>query len=345
MRNFPLTPDAASEYAPQMDLLFWGLVALSFGLLAMVFLPMAWWVYKYRRNHDTDRTPPELTTWKIEVTWTLLTTGIFCTIFVFGALLYVRQKTPPADALEINVIGKQWMWYAQHPEGHREIDSLHVPVGRTVKLMMTSQDVIHSFFIPAFRIKQDVVPGRYTTEWFKATRAGVYHLFCSEYCGTEHSHMIGEVDVMTPTDYERWLNSGGIAQESLVAAGQRLYSQLGCSGCHGENARIRAPSLVGLYGKPVPLSTGELVNADDLYLHDSIVQPLKQIVAGYEPVMPTYQGQIAEAEVFQLVQYIKSLRNESPAEYLRQNRTLPGHEQNPATDIQAGEPLTTPPPR
>lgn len=322
--QLPFAPEQASELAPQVDLLFWSLVGVSCFLLALVFGPMLWWVYRYRAGSNADRTPLTVATWKIEVAWTAVTTGIFLGIYVWGAVLYVHIKRPPPDALEINVIGRQWMWKAQHAEGRREINALHVPLGRTVKLVMTSQDVIHDFSIPAFRIKQDVVPGRYTTEWFKATRPGVYHLFCTEYCGAEHSRMVGEIVVQTPADYQAWLSDGAQSAEPMVAAGARLYTQLGCSGCHGENSKIRAPSLVGLWGKPVPLETGEIVTADALYIHDSILQPMKQIVAGYEAVMPTYQGQLSEEEVFQLVNYIKSLRSDTPPEYLRQSGGVAG---------------------
>ena len=208
---------------------------------------------------------------------------------------------------------------------------------------MTSQDVIHDFFIPAFRTKQDVVPGRYTTQWFKATKTGSYHLFCSQLCGMGHAQMVGWVTVMTPTDYDAWLNAGG-AQASLVARGERLYRSLGCSGCHGENSQIRAPSLVGVYGHPVPLETGEIVTADDRYIHDSILLPQKQIVAGYAAIMPSYAGQIGEEEVFQLVQYIKSLGRFTPDEYLRQNEAVPGQTQTHVPTSQNLPPGATPGP-
>ncbi len=191
---------------------------------------------------------------------------------------------------------------------------------------MTSQDVIHDFGVPAFRTKEDVVPGRYTSQWFKATKTGSFHLFCDQLCGMGHAQMVGWVTVMTPSDYQKWLNGGG-AQASLVARGERLYRSLGCSGCHGENALIRAPSLAGLYGHPVPLDTGEIVTADDHYLHDSILLPQKQIVASYGPIMPSYEGQIGEEEVFQLIQYIKSRADDAPDEYLRQNQQVPGQTQ------------------
>ncbi|MBV9127785.1 MAG: cytochrome c oxidase subunit II [Verrucomicrobia bacterium] len=315
--RFQVFPDAASTTAVQVDwlLAFLSLVTLFF--LGIIFVPMGVFLYRYRRGNPVDRTPLNISTWKIEVFWTTVPLVLTFVIFGWGAGLYVHMKTPPEDAQEIYVVGKQWMWRLQHPEGKREINALHVPVGRTVKLMITSEDVIHSFFIPVFRVKQDAVPGRYTMEWFKATKAGTYHLFCSEYCGTQHSGMIGWVTVMEPKDYQDWLNSGS-PQETQIAAGERLFHQLGCSGCHAENSKVRAPSLVGLYGKPVPLEGGTIVTADERYLHDSIVMPAKQIVFGYENLMPSFEGQLNEEQLFQLVQYLKHLGREQPPEYRRQ---------------------------
>ena len=267
-------------------------------------------------------------------------------IFFWGAAIYLHLKTPPpdADVLEVNVIGKQWMWNVQHPEGNRELNELHVPLGRTVRLTMTSQDVIHDFAVPAFRTKEDVVPGRYTTQWFKATKTGSFPFVLRSTLrhGPRADGRLGDGDdaVRLP---EQWLNAGG-AQASLVARGERLYRSLGCSGCHGENALIRAPSLSGLYGHPVPLDTGEIVTADDRYLHDSILLPQKQIVASYGPIMPSYEGQIGEEEVFQFIQYIKSMANDPPDEYLRQNQQVPGQTQRIEPQTQAVPPGATPGP-
>ena len=351
----PLVPEQASSVAGQVDLFFWFLVLLTCAVLAVVFGPMAFFLYKYRKGSNADRTPDHFRTWIPEVIWSGIPLLIAMGVFTWGATLFAHIKTPPddKDSLEINVIGKQWMWNVQHPEGHRELNELHVPVGRTVRLVMTSQDVIHDFGIPAFRIKQDVLPGRYTTEWFKATRPGSYHLFCDQLCGMGHAEMVGTVTVMTPVEYNEWINAGG-EQGTLVARGERLFRALGCSGCHGENAQIRAPSLVGVYGHPVPLETDhgiEIVTADDRYIHDSILLPQKQIVASYGPpsIMPSYAGQIGEEEVFQLVQYIKSLGRSTPDEYLRQNQGVGGQTQThvPTTqNVPAGTPVppTTVPP-
>ena len=343
--NFPLVPERASSMAGQVDLLFYGLLALTVAVLAIVFVPMAYFLYTYRKGSSADRTPSEFQTWKAEVIWSVIPLMIAVGFFAWGAGLYLHLKTlpPDADILEVNVIGKQWMWNVQHPEGKRELNALHIPLDRTIRLTMTSQDVIHDFFIPAFRTKQDVVPGRYTSQWFKATKTGSYHLFCSQLCGMGHATMVGWVTVMTLSDYQQWLNAGG-AQASLVARGERLYRSLGCSGCHGENALIRAPSLAGLYGHPVPLDTGEIVTADDRYVHDSILLPQKQIVASYAPIMPSYEGQVSEEEVFQLIEYIKSLANETSDEYLRQNQQVPGQTQRITPQTQVVPPGATPGP-
>jgi cytochrome c oxidase subunit 2 len=219
----------------------------------------------------------------------------------------------PDDAAEVYVLGRQWMWELRHPGGKREINELHVPVGRPVRLTMTSQDVIHSFFIPAFRIKQDVVPGRYTSLWFQATKPGRYHLFCAEYCGTDHSGMVGSVVAMDPADFQQWLEEG-TAEESMSVAGERLFRQLGCSGCHAPNATVRAPLLEGVFGHPVPLDGGSFVQADERYIRDSILLPATQVVAGYKPVMPTFQGHISEEDLLKIVAYIKAIGKDERVE-------------------------------
>jgi cytochrome c oxidase subunit 2 len=232
-------------------------------------------------------------------------------IFTWGALDYFRIERKPANAIDVQVVGKQWMWKLQHAEGKREINELHIPVDQTVALTLISQDVIHSFFVPAFRVKQDVVPGKYTSEWFKATRVGEYHIFCSQYCGTQHSQMIGRVVVMQPQAYERWLNSGE-QTESIVRAGERLFHDRGCSGCHAPNSKFHAPLLEGLYRKPVPLADGTMVTADDQYLRDSILQPAKQISAGYDNIMPSFSGHLSEEEIMQLIAYLKAIGQQEP---------------------------------
>jgi cytochrome c oxidase subunit 2 len=311
--KFPLFPDQASTTAGQVDALYFFLTGLSLFFMAIIFLPMLCFLFKYRRGKQADRGPSRIPTMKLEVTWTVIPLLLSMGLFAWGARVYFDMEVPPADAIEINVVGKQWMWKLQHQEGNREINALHIPIGRTVKLTLASEDVIHSFFIPAFRIKQDVVPGRFTTEWFKPTKAGDYHLFCAELCGAEHSRMIGTVSVMEPARYQQWLNQGSVG-DTLAQSGGRLYRELGCSGCHAGNATVRAPRLEGLYGKLVPLQSGQMVRADDKYLRDSILLPASQVTAGYDPLMPTYQGHITEEALLKLIAYIKSLANKSPEE-------------------------------
>ncbi len=309
--TFPILPEQASKIATQTDNLCWGLVSISAAVCLIVFVTMIYFLFKYRNGHPADRSPSNLPQTRIEIAWTILPLLIFMCFYVWGAKAYFNIERPPPGAMEINVIGKQWMWKVQHPEGNREIDELHVPVGRIVKLTMTSQDVIHDFFLPAFRTKQDVVPGRYTTEWFQADKIGTYHLFCSEYCGTSHSHMEGRVIVLSQADYQAWLTEGQPGT-TLAESGERLFRELGCSGCHLGQSVIRAPPLQGLFGKPVPLNDGTVVIADEGYIRDSILLPAKQITGGYTNDMPSFAGRVSEDELLELIAYIKTLGSQSP---------------------------------
>jgi len=309
--TFPIFPDQASEVARKTDHLYWGLIFLSTGVLLVVFLPIIVFLFKYRRGKKADRSPVHLPEMKIEITWTVIPLVVFTGLFAWGANIYYTIERIPADAMNVDVVGKQWMWKIQHPEGNREINELHVPIGRVVKLTIASQDVIHSFFMPAFRIKQDAVPGRYTTLWFKADKAGTYHLFCSEYCGAQHSQMHGRIIVMQPADFQAWL-SAGQPGSTLAQSGEQLYRELGCSGCHEGSTTVRAPPLQGLYEKPVPLQTRQVVTADEAYIRDSILLPAKDIAAGYTNDMPSFQGHVSEEQLFALVEYIKSIANASP---------------------------------
>lgn len=306
MDGWGLMPEQGSTTASQVDALYWALIGLSVFFIAIIVIPMLFFLIKYRRGSTADRTKLPPGTVKTEISWILGLVVIALIFFVWSAATFFRIQTPPRNALEIQVIGKQWMWKLQHPQGKREINELHVPVGRPVRLLMTSQDVIHSFYIPAFRIKQDVLPGKLTSTWFTATKPGVYHLFCAEYCGTKHSGMIGQVIAMEPADYEAWLRSGEQGQ-SVMQAGAALFRSRGCSGCHAEGSQIRAPRLEGVYGRPVPLQAGGVIVADEQYIRDSILLPGNQIVAGYENLMPSYQGMLNESELLQLIAYIKSL--------------------------------------
>lgn len=312
--SFHLFPPDASANAWQIDLIFWALTGLSALIMVLVFAPLGYFAVKYRRDANVDRTFPNISTWKLESTWTVIPLFVGLGIFAWAAEVYFRVEVPPANALEVSVVGKQWMWKLQHAEGNREINELHIPVGSAVKLVMTSQDVIHDFFVPAFRVKQDVVPGRYTSEWFLPTRVGQYHIFCAQYCGTSHAAMIGWVYVMEPQDYQKWLTATGQG-ETMSAGGERLFHQVGCSGCHGASSKIHAPRLEGVYGHPVPLEGGQVVIADDQYIRDSILLPASQIAAGYQNLMPTYTGHLNEEEVMQLVAYIKNLADKQPQDY------------------------------
>ncbi len=248
----------------------------------------------------------------LEITWSAIPLGVFMVIFIWGAVVYFKERTPPADATEVYVVAKQWMWKVEHAEGQREINELHVPVGRDVKLIMTSQDVIHSFFIPAFRVKQDVLPGRYTVEWFHATKPGVYHLFCSQYCGTQHSGMVGDIVVMEPAQYEAWINGGTSAP--LSASGEKIFAEMGCSTCHRSDQQGRGPNLQGVFGHPVELEDGRTVTADENYLRQCIVDPGSKRLKGFQPIMPTFQGLVNEEQVNALVAYIKSMSAMKAAE-------------------------------
>lgn len=296
----------ASSTATRIDALFWSMVALC-GLVALgVFGAMIFFCIRYRRGSPADRTGRHNQSLGVELTWTLIPFALFIGVFAWSLFLFAQARTPPANAQTIYVVAKQWMWKVQHPAGQREINTLHVPLGEPVRLTMTSQDVIHSFYVPAFRVKQDVLPGRYTQLWFTATRLGTFPLFCAEYCGMDHSKMGGAVVVMNPSQYALWL-SGHATSESLAARGAALFRSRGCSGCHGTNASVPAPDLQGLYGHSVHLSDGTSVIADERYLHDSILLPDTQVVAGYAPIMPSFSGQLTEEDMLALIAYIKSL--------------------------------------
>jgi len=295
--------------AGQVDALYIYLVLVSAVMIVLIYLAVAFFAVKYRRSKGHAPHQIEGST-ILEIGWSVIPFGVMLTFFIWGALLYFKERTPPSDATEVYVVAKQWMWKIEHMEGQREINELHVPVGQNIKLVMTSQDVIHSFFVPAFRIKQDVLPGRYTTLWFKATQAGTYHLFCAEYCGTSHSGMVGSIIVMEPQDYAQWLTGG--PSVPLSEAGKQLFSSLGCSTCHRFDTQGRGPNLQGAFGKPVLLEDGRTVTMDDNYVRESILNPTAKIVNGFKPIMPTFQGLISDEQLNALVAYVKSL-NQPPA--------------------------------
>jgi cytochrome c oxidase subunit II len=304
-------PEAGSM-ASRVDTLFWALVLVG-GLMVVLLGGLnLGFLIRYRRGSSAPRGPLKIATWKIETGWISVTTLIFLGFFGWGASLYLDQMRPPADAYSIDIVARQWMWDIRHPNGRREFNTLHVPLDRPILIRLTSEDVIHSFFIPAFRVKQDVVPGKVVTTWFEATRAGTYHLFCSQFCGTQHAAMVGEVIAQTPEDYAAWLADGS-TDGALADRGRRLFVHYGCSGCHAPSSTVHAPPLEGLYGKLVPLEGGQFVPADDAYLRDSILEPARQIVAGYAPVMPSYKGVIPEGDLIELLAYLKSLADTPPA--------------------------------
>ncbi len=313
LRDLPLFPPQASTYAGREDALFFFLVVVTLFFVGVIFSLIIIFAIRYRRRSPDQRAWSVREPLWLELTWTLVPFGLTVIMFVWGAQLFFFASRPPANAIEIAVVAKQWMWKVQHPEGPREIDELHVPVGVPVKLTMTSEDVIHSFFVPAFRIKRDVVPGRYITAWFEATKPGEYHLFCAQYCGTQHSGMVGRVMAMEPVEYERWLR-GGVSNVSPAAAGEVLFHRLGCSRCHRPDNTGLGPSLVGLFGQPVTLSGRRTVVADEGYIRESILDPQAKIAAGYQPIMPTFKGQISEEGLLQIIAYIKSLRREERAQ-------------------------------
>jgi cytochrome c oxidase subunit 2 len=318
---FPIFPQAASTMAPKVDAVTWSLLAATGFMLFMVFAFITFFAIRYRKGSPHSRKVVWGGKHMLEWGWTFATFGIFVAIFAWAAVLYFEQHLPPAGAAEITVIGKQWMWKFQHPSGKREINELHVPVGEPILLTLTSQDVIHSFFVPAFRIKQDVLPDRYVHVWFQATKPGTYHLFCTQYCGTMHSEMRGKIIVMPQQDYQNWIQTGlaaGVSDVeprgtlSMAARGRDLFTRLGCISCHGHApnlaAGVRAPNLEGLFGSQVALSDGTYVKADENYLRESILNPQAKITMGYPNIMPSFAKTTSEEDLLDLIAYIKSLR-------------------------------------
>jgi cytochrome c oxidase subunit 2 len=304
----PLFPESASTLATRVDALFFYLLAIATFFSLLIAGLIVYYAVKFKR-----RSPEEVGThihggMALELTWTFIPFVIVMTIFVWGASVYFAMARPPDETLNIYVVGKQWMWKFQHLDGLREINELHVPVGRPVKLIMTSEDVIHDVFVPAFRVKADVIPGRYTNIWFNPTKPGRYHLFCAEYCGTRHSGMVGEVVVMDPTEFQTWLSGGGPGG-SLAEGGAKLFASLACNTCHRPDAQGRGPVLEGLFGKTVTLQSGETMTVDEAYVRESILNPSAKITAGFQPIMPTFQGLVTEEQLLELIEYVKSLRS------------------------------------
>jgi len=305
--GFPFIPESASTQSGNVDALYFYLSGVTIFFTLLISGVLIFFVIRYRRRTPYEIPRPIAGSHRLETLWSVIPFVIAMSFFVWGAGIYFKNYRPPKDALEVYVVGKQWMWKFQHTTGQREINELHVPVGRKIKLIMATEDVIHDVFVPAFRIKADVVPGRYTTEWFEATKAGRYHLFCAEYCGMNHSQMGGWIVVMEPTEFDNWL-SGNANQQSPAAAGQQMFQTLGCASCHGANGEGgRGPALVGVFNSQVQLTGGQTIKADEGYIRESILTPQAKIVAGFGPIMPTFQGQVNEEQIVQLLAYVKSL--------------------------------------
>lgn len=309
----PFVPESASTVSGKVDALYFYLSGVTLFFTLLISGVLIFFVIKYRRRHPFEIPRPIEGSLKLETLWSVIPFIIAMSMFAWGAQIYFQNSRPPKNANEIYVVGKQWMWKIQHSTGQREINELHVPTGRKIKLIMTSEDTIHDFFIPAFRIKADVLPGKYTTQWFEATKPGTYHLFCAEYCGMNHSGMIGSVVVMQPTEFDSWL-SGNAGQQSPAVAGQQLFQSLGCVSCHGANAEGgRGPALAGLFGRKVFLTNNQTLMADEGYLRESIENPAAKVVSGFNPIMPTFQGQVTAEQLIQIISYIKSLQVSGPA--------------------------------
>jgi cytochrome c oxidase subunit 2 len=308
----PLFPESASTMASRVDALYFFLLAVSAFFSALIAGLIVYYAVKYRRRSPDAVGANIHGGLVLELTWTIIPFLITMVIFVWGASVFFAMSRPPDETLNVYVVGKQWMWKFQHLDGQREINELHVPVGRAVKLIMTSEDVIHDVFVPAFRVKADVLPGRYTSIWFQPTVPGRYHLFCAEYCGTRHSGMIGQVVVMEPMAYQAWL-SGGSAEGSLASAGSKLFQDLACNTCHRPDAQGRGPVLEGLFGKTQMLQNGETIVVDEAYVRESILTPGAKITAGFQPIMPAFQGLVTEEQLLELIEYVKSLQTQQRA--------------------------------
>jgi len=304
----PFLPPSASTLSDRVDALYLYLIGVTSFFTLLIVAALIFFMLKYRRRSPYEIPRPIAGSHRLETVWSVIPFIIAMSFFVWGAGLYFKQSSPPKNAIEVYVVGKQWMWKIQHTTGQREINELHVPVGRKIKLIMTSEDTIHDFFVPAFRVKADVLPGKYVTQWFEATKSGTYHLFCAEYCGMNHSGMIGSVVAMEPGEFNDWL-SGNSSKVSPVAAGQQLFQSLGCVSCHGTAGEGgRGPTLAGVFGSQVFLADGKAVKADEAYIRESIVNPQAKLVAGFGPIMPTFQGQVSEEQLLQILAFIKSLQ-------------------------------------
>jgi cytochrome c oxidase subunit 2 len=310
--SLPFFPTEASTAAPRVDALMAYVLLIALAFISLVGGLILYFAVKYHHRARADRSRPVFFSLPLELAWTGVPLILTLSIFFWGAKLFIDMREPPPDSLEVYVVGKQWMWEIQHAEGRRELNELHVPVGRPVKLLMTSADVIHNFYVPDFRVKQDVLPGRYTTEWFQAVAPGRYHLYCSQYCGTAHFAMGGWITALTPADYSRWLaaadESGSAHGATMAETGAKIFQRLACASCHREGGAGAGPALAGVFLREVALEGGGTAVADENYLRESILRPNAKIVKGWAPRMPTYEGRVDEAQLQQLIVYLKSLK-------------------------------------
>jgi cytochrome c oxidase subunit 2 len=342
----PFMAERASSVSTQYDALYGYIAAITIFFSLLVGILIFYFAVKYRRRDPLEIPRPNAGSLKLETIWTVIPFMIAMTIFAWGSSLYFTLYRQPKEAIEIFVVGKQWMWKFQHTEGQREINELHVPVGSRVKLTLATEDVIHAFAVPAFRIRSDVVPGKYTYAWFEATQAGRYRLFCTEYCGTNHSGMNGWVVVMDPTEYQSWLAGGG--SESPAAQGEKLFQSVGCATCHKLDAQGRGPNLLGVFGKPQQMADGSTITVDEAYVRESILTPQAKTVAGFQQIMPTYQGQLSEEQVLQLIAYVRSLGGQPGSATTGARTAAPSTETTTggvAPDSQRSNPLSPVPSR
>jgi len=309
--GIPVWPEQASTFAADVDALYSFILATTAFFTLMVSVVVVYLGLRYRRRHPGEVGARIEGSLPLELTWSIIPMILAMIMFGWGASVYYHIRRPPAEAMQLYAVGKQWMWKFQHPSGQREINELHVPAGRPVKILLTSEDVIHSLYFPAFRTKMDAVPGRYHTMWFEATTPGTYHIFCAEYCGTTHSGMIGSVIVMEPADYQAWL-AGGAPQGSLAEQGARLFQELACNTCHLDTAQGRGPSLTGIIGSTVTMQDGSTAVVDEAYLRESILNSQAKVVQGFRPLMPTFQGLISEEGLVALIEHVKALSPQTP---------------------------------
>ena len=312
MGGIPLFPEAASSFASEVDALYLFIVAVSAFFTVAVSAAVVFFAFRYRRKHPEEIGAHIEGSLPLELLWSIIPTIIAMVMFAWGAKLFYEMRRAPAESLQVYAVGKQWMWKFQHTGGQREINELHVPVGRPIKVLVTSEDVLHDLYFPSFRTKIDAIPGRYQTLWFEATKPGRYHIFCAEYCGTKHSGMIGSVIVMEPQQYQDWLAGGG-TEGTMAERGAKLFNDLACNTCHLDSGQGRGPSLKDIVGKPVELAGGQTAVVDEAYLRESILNSQAKIVKGFTPLMPTFQGLVSEEGLAALIEHIKSLSPQAAA--------------------------------